>query len=122
MLGPIQKYQCRVVHVRDALDNQFATRESNVFVIGQDKPWVSLPKVVGTAAVTLLSNGELENVRTNPEISMSGNITYLEVSSLTVSVTMVVSTSSTFAMLLTTSSLPVSPTSSSWSRSSAMES
>lgn len=35
-------------------------------------------KVVGTAAVTLLSNGELENVRTNPEISMSGNITYLD--------------------------------------------
>jgi hypothetical protein len=28
--------------------------------------------------VTLLSNGELENVRTNPEISMSGNITYLD--------------------------------------------
>lgn len=36
-----------IVHVRDALDNQFATRESNVFVIGQDKPWVSLPKGKG---------------------------------------------------------------------------
>lgn len=31
----------------DAIDNVFATRESNVFVIGQEKPWVSLPKGKG---------------------------------------------------------------------------
>ena len=36
-----------VVHVKDAIDNTFATRESNVFVIGQDKPWISLPKGKG---------------------------------------------------------------------------
>ena len=36
-----------VVHIKDAIDNTFATRESNVFVIGQDKPWVSLPKGKG---------------------------------------------------------------------------
>ncbi len=33
-----------IVHLKDEIDNTFATRESNVFVIGQDKPWVSLPK------------------------------------------------------------------------------
>jgi small subunit ribosomal protein S4e len=36
-----------IVHVKDAIDNSFATRESNVFVIGQDKPWISLPKGKG---------------------------------------------------------------------------
>jgi len=36
-----------IVHVKDAIDNTFATRESNVFVIGQDKPWISLPKGKG---------------------------------------------------------------------------
>lgn len=36
-----------VVHVKDAIDNTFATRESNVFVIGQEKPWISLPKGKG---------------------------------------------------------------------------
>lgn len=43
-----------IVHVRDALDNQFATRESNVFVIGQDKPWVSLPKGKGVKVCYIL--------------------------------------------------------------------
>jgi len=33
-----------IVHLKDAIDNVFATRESNVFVIGTDKPWISLPK------------------------------------------------------------------------------
>ncbi|CAK7227521.1 40S ribosomal protein S4 [Sporothrix curviconia] len=33
-----------IVHLKDAIDNSFATRESNVFVIGQEKPWISLPK------------------------------------------------------------------------------
>jgi len=37
-----------VVHVKDALDRQFATRLSNVFVIGKgDKPWISLPRGKG---------------------------------------------------------------------------
>lgn len=36
-----------IVHIKDAIDNSFATRESNVFVIGQDKPWISLPKGKG---------------------------------------------------------------------------
>ena len=36
-----------IVHVKDAIDNSFATRESNVFVIGDSKPWISLPKGKG---------------------------------------------------------------------------
>lgn len=36
-----------IVHIKDAIDNSFATRESNVFVIGSEKPWVSLPKGKG---------------------------------------------------------------------------
>ncbi|KAL4924877.1 40S ribosomal protein eS4 [Aspergillus undulatus] len=36
-----------IVHVKDAIENTFATREGNVFVIGQDKPWISLPKGKG---------------------------------------------------------------------------
>lgn len=33
-----------IVHVRDTLDRTFATRITNIFIIGQNKPWVSLPK------------------------------------------------------------------------------
>lgn len=36
-----------IVHIKDAIDNSFATRESNVFIIGQEKPWISLPKGKG---------------------------------------------------------------------------
>ncbi|RXG44763.1 hypothetical protein VDGE_02544 [Verticillium dahliae] len=36
-----------IIHVKDAIDNTFATRESNVFVIGSEKPWISLPKGKG---------------------------------------------------------------------------
>lgn len=36
-----------IVHIKDVIDNSFATRESNVFVIGKEKPWVSLPKGKG---------------------------------------------------------------------------
>ena len=36
-----------IVHIKDAIDNSFATRESNVFVIGREKPWISLPKGKG---------------------------------------------------------------------------
>lgn len=34
-----------IVHIKDALDHSFATREGNVFIIGEgNKPWISLPK------------------------------------------------------------------------------
>jgi len=36
-----------IVHIKDVLGNTFATRLSNVFVIGQEKPWVSLSKGKG---------------------------------------------------------------------------
>merc|ERR1712071_503423 len=36
-----------IVHIKDAIDNEFATREANVFIIGQEKPWISLPKGKG---------------------------------------------------------------------------
>ena len=37
-----------ICHVKDARDHTFATRLSNVFVIGQgSKPWISLPKGKG---------------------------------------------------------------------------
>jgi len=37
-----------IVHVKDVLERQFATRLSNVFVIGQGaKAWISLPKNKG---------------------------------------------------------------------------
>ena len=36
-----------IVHIKDAVDNSFATRETNVFVIGNEKPWISLPKGKG---------------------------------------------------------------------------
>merc|ERR1712002_612315 len=37
-----------IVHIKDALDHSFATRLSNVFVIGKgNKPYVSLPKGKG---------------------------------------------------------------------------
>jgi len=36
-----------IVHIKDAVDNEFATREGNVFIIGSEKPWISLPKGKG---------------------------------------------------------------------------
>jgi len=37
-----------IVHVKDVLDRTFATRVSNVFIIGEgNKPWISLPKGKG---------------------------------------------------------------------------
>jgi small subunit ribosomal protein S4e len=37
-----------IVHIKDSLDRQFATRVTNVFVIGQgNKAWISLPKGKG---------------------------------------------------------------------------
>jgi small subunit ribosomal protein S4e len=41
-----------IVHIKDALDRTFATRLSNVFVIGEaGKSWVSLPKGKGVKLV-----------------------------------------------------------------------
>ena len=74
-----------IVHVRDALDNQFATRESNVFVIGQDKPWVSLPKGKGVKVRYILPNTDL---------SMNCTLTFFSSSPLLRSVTAAVPTSS----------------------------
>lgn len=37
-----------IIHIRDILDRQFATRISNVFVTGSgNKAWISLPKGAG---------------------------------------------------------------------------
>jgi len=34
-----------IVHIKDAADHTFATREGNVFIIGEgNKPWISIPK------------------------------------------------------------------------------
>jgi small subunit ribosomal protein S4e len=35
-----------IVHIKDAIDNSFATRENNVFVIGSEKSWVRIPLCV----------------------------------------------------------------------------
>jgi small subunit ribosomal protein S4e len=42
-----------IVHIKDAVDNEFATREGNVFVIGKEKPWISLPKGKGVKVCLL---------------------------------------------------------------------
>ena len=42
------KRQFEIIHVQDAAGHQFATRATNVFVIGEgNKPMVSLPKGKG---------------------------------------------------------------------------
>lgn len=34
-----------IVHIKDSAEHTFATREGNVFIIGEgNKPWISLPK------------------------------------------------------------------------------
>jgi len=38
-----------IVHVKDSLDRTFATRITNIFILGEGaKPWISLPKGKGT--------------------------------------------------------------------------
>ena len=56
-----------IVHLKDAVDNEFATRESNVFVIGHEKPWISLPKGKGVKVCVdvskeFMNRRELTNV------------------------------------------------------------
>ena len=46
-----------IVHIKDAIDNSFATRETNVFVIGSEKPWVSLPKGKGVYVMLIIEPG-----------------------------------------------------------------
>ncbi|KAG3291438.1 RPS4X [Ictidomys tridecemlineatus] len=42
-----------MVHVKNAIGNSFATRLSNIFVIGKgNKPWISLPQVKGIQLTT----------------------------------------------------------------------
>src|SRR6201992_1189841 len=41
-----------IVHIKDAVENEFATREGNVFIIGKEKPWISLPKGKGVKVWT----------------------------------------------------------------------
>eukprot|EP01103_Thecamoeba_quadrilineata_P006358 TRINITY_DN16087_c0_g1_i1.p1 TRINITY_DN16087_c0_g1~~TRINITY_DN16087_c0_g1_i1.p1 ORF type:complete len:279 (-),score=53.59 TRINITY_DN16087_c0_g1_i1:93-887(-) len=36
-----------IIHLKDTTGNRFATRLSNVFVIGKQTPWVSLPRTKG---------------------------------------------------------------------------
>ena len=51
-----------IVHIKDAIDNSFATRETNVFVIGREKPWISLPKGKGVKvrSINIISNNRLD--------------------------------------------------------------
>jgi small subunit ribosomal protein S4e len=55
-----------IVHIKDAIENSFATRESNVFVIGSEKPWISLPKGKGI------------QVRVTVRLSASGDTNVLQ--------------------------------------------
>ncbi|KAG0051139.1 40S ribosomal protein S4, partial [Gryganskiella cystojenkinii] len=54
-----------IVHIKDVLDRQFATRLSNVFVIGEgNKPWISLPKGKGVA-LTIAEERDRRRAATN---------------------------------------------------------
>ena len=50
-----------IVHIKDAVDNEFATRESNVFIIGHEKPWISLPKGKGVKVRFIQATTENSN-------------------------------------------------------------
>ena len=54
-----------IVHIKDAIDNSFATRESNVFVIGREKPWISLPKGKGVKVCLQISGLAILVLRLN---------------------------------------------------------
>ncbi|KAF7370406.1 40S ribosomal protein S4 [Mycena sanguinolenta] len=52
-----------IVHVKDSLDRTFATRVTNIFVIGEGpKPWISLPKGKGTK-LTISEERDLKRKR-----------------------------------------------------------
>jgi len=46
-----------ISHLKDKKGNAFATRSSNVFVIGDNKPWISLPRAKGIK-LTILEERE----------------------------------------------------------------
>lgn len=49
-----------IIHLRDAKGHEFATRISNVFLIGKgEKPWVSLPKEKGIR-LSIMENRALQ--------------------------------------------------------------
>ncbi|KAJ7251423.1 ribosomal family S4e-domain-containing protein [Mycena rebaudengoi] len=52
-----------IVHVKDSLDRTFATRLTNIFIIGAGaKPWISLPKGKGTK-LTISEERDLKRKR-----------------------------------------------------------
>jgi small subunit ribosomal protein S4e len=54
-----------IVHIKDSLDRVFATRISNVFIIGQgNKPWISLPKGKGNK-LTIAEERDRRRAATN---------------------------------------------------------
>lgn len=56
-----------IVHVKDSLDRTFATRISNIFVIGEGiKPWVSLPKGKGLK-LTISEERDIKRKRAQQE-------------------------------------------------------
>jgi small subunit ribosomal protein S4e len=59
-----------IVHIKDAIDNSFATRESNVFVIGQEKPWISLPKGKGVKVCKIRNSPHLSESVANHLIAL----------------------------------------------------
>lgn len=56
-----------IVHVKDAVDNEFSTRETNVFIIGREKPWISLPK--GKGVKLSIAEERDRRVRTRPTLT-----------------------------------------------------
>ena len=53
-----------IVHIKDAVENSFATRETNVFVIGSEKPWISLTKGKGVKVGCFQK--QLQTLQANP--------------------------------------------------------
>lgn len=52
-----------IVHIRDANGKTFATRKSNVFIIGDKKSWISLPERDGLYKNILEEKAEKEDKR-----------------------------------------------------------
>ena len=52
-----------IVHIRDGNGKTFATRKSNVFIIGDKKSWISLPERDGLYKNILEEKAEKEEKR-----------------------------------------------------------
>ena len=61
-----------IVHIKDAVENSFATRESNVFVIGSEKPWISLPKGKGVKVSSWIRRVKIGMLTQIPAINCRG--------------------------------------------------